>query len=84
MPVGSKNDGLTFHSFRRFMETHCQMQRVPQPIIDTWMGHFGDRSKSSRYFTLTPELSQQTMRVVTFDLPANTLALHVGDPDEAA
>lgn len=84
MPIGRKQDGLTFHSFRRFFETTCQMQRVPQPITDMWMGHTGDRSMSTRYFTMTPEISQQTMRQVMFDLPADALTLHKGNPDEAA
>jgi integrase len=86
MPVGRENDGLTFHSFRRFMETHCQNvdNRPPQDILDAWMGHAGDGAMSTRYHRWTPDDSQNAMRKVSFDLSANTLTLQKGDPDATA
>lgn len=60
--------GFTIHSLRHFMETHCVNARVPQRVVDTWLGHKSDRSMASVYYTLSDEESQRFMRGLDFAL----------------
>jgi integrase len=46
--IGSKQDGLAFHSFRRFRVTHLRDQSVPEDILRFWIGH-ADKSVTDRY-----------------------------------
>jgi integrase len=46
--IGSKEDGLAFHSFRRFRVTHLRDQSVPEDILRFWIGH-ADKSLTDRY-----------------------------------
>jgi integrase len=46
--IGSKQDGLAFHSFRRFRVTHLRDQSVPEDILRFWIGH-ADKSLTDRY-----------------------------------
>lgn len=64
MKVG-RNDGFTFHSLRRFFKTHCINHRIPQRVVDIWMGH-SDRSVGSYYYELHDHKSQEFMKEVPF------------------
>jgi integrase len=35
---------------------------IPQRVVDTWMGHVGDKSMSAVYYHLSDEDSQKFMR----------------------
>jgi integrase len=59
-------DGFTFHSLRRFFETHCVNAGIPQKVINRWMGHDSIRETSDYYFTLTDDESQKKMRLLRF------------------
>jgi integrase len=58
-------DGFTTHSLRRFFETHCINHRVPQRVVDIWMGH-SDRSMGAYYYALNDDESQAFMKEVPF------------------
>ena len=68
-PVGRENDGYTLHSLRHFFETHCVNRRVPQRVVDTWMGHQSDQSMAAVYYRLSDQDSQTFMAELSFDLP---------------
>lgn len=65
MKAGSK-DGYTMHSFRRFFETHCINNGVPQRVVDAWMGHQSDRSMGAVYYLLNNDDSQAFMSKLQF------------------
>jgi len=69
LPVGRKSDGYTLHSLRHFFETHCVNSRVPQRVVDTWMGHQSDKSMAAVYYQLSDKDSQSFMAELSFDLP---------------
>jgi integrase len=66
--VGLKNNGYTIHSLRHFFETFAVNSRIPQPVVDTWMGHQGVRSMGKVYYELADAESQRFMREVQFSL----------------
>lgn len=66
MSVGRADDGLVVHSLRHFFETHCVNAGIPQRVIDTWLGHRGDRSMASVYYRLSDAESQSFMLKVPF------------------
>jgi integrase len=66
--VGLKNNGYTIHSLRHFFETFAVNSRIPQPVIDTWMGHQGVRSMGKVYYELADADSQRFMLDVPFSL----------------
>jgi integrase len=67
-PVGRRSNGYTVHSLRHFFETFAVNSRIPQRVVDTWMGHQSDRSMGAAYYTLTDADSQKFMREVPFTL----------------
>lgn len=77
MRVGNEN-GLTAHSLRHFFERHCVHNRIPQKVIDAWMGHVGKREMSSEYFDLSDAESQNFMLDLPFSAPVP--ATDVGHP----
>ena len=68
LSVGLKDNGYTIHSLRHFFETFTVNSRVPQPVVDTWMGHQGVRSMGKVYYELADAESQRFMREVGFSL----------------
>jgi integrase len=66
MNVGRKQLGYTLHSLRHFFETFCVNARIPQRVVDQWMGHTGDRSMAAMYYQLSPDESQRFMNEVPF------------------
>jgi len=68
LPVGVKNNGYTIHSLRHFFETFTVNSRIPQPVVDIWMGHQGVQSMGKVYYELADEESQRFMREVPFSL----------------
>jgi integrase len=68
LPVGRKRNGYTVHSLRHFFETIAVNSRIPQRVIDTWMGHQSDRSMGAVYYTLTDAESQNFMNEIPFSL----------------
>ncbi len=65
-PTGRKNDGLVVHSLRHFFETETVNAGIPQRVIDTWLGHAGDRSMGAVYYRLSEADSQEMMKRVKF------------------
>lgn len=61
-----RQDGFTIHSLRHSFETICVNAGIPQRVIDTWMGHWSDRSMASVYYRLRDEDSQRFMKGVPF------------------
>ena len=68
LPVGLKENGYTIHSLRHFFETFAVNSRIPQPVVDTWMGHQGVRSMGKVYYELADAESQRFMGEVPFSL----------------
>jgi integrase len=68
LPVGLKDNGYTIHSLRHFFETFTVNSRIPQPVVDTWMGHQGVRSMGKVYYELADAESQRFMGEVPFSL----------------
>jgi integrase len=64
--VGRKDDGLVVHSLRHFFETCCVNSRVPQLVVDAWMGHAGDGSMARVYYGRSDGASRKFMRGVRF------------------
>lgn len=63
--VGRKA-GYTLHSLRAFFETHTVIARIPQRVVDAWLGHAADKSMAAVYYKLPDAESQQFMREVRF------------------
>lgn len=68
LPVGRKSNGYTVHSLRHFFETFVVNSRIPQRVVDIWMGHKSDKSMGAVYYTLTDAESQRFMNEVAFSL----------------
>jgi integrase len=68
LPVGLKENGYTIHSLRHFFETFTVNSRIPQPVVDIWMGHQGIRSMGKVYYELADAESQRFMHEVPFSL----------------
>ena len=68
LPVGLKENGYTIHSLRHFFETFAVNSRIPQPVVDAWMGHQGVRSMGKVYYELADAESQRFMGEVPFSL----------------
>jgi integrase/recombinase XerD len=66
--------GFTLHSLRHFLETHCVNARIPQGVVDTWLGHRSDKSMAANYYRLGDMESQQFMREVPFGSVTSTAA----------
>jgi integrase len=56
--AGSKQDGLAFHSFRRFRVTHPREYSVPEDILRFWIGH-ADKSVTDRYSTMKQRIDSR-------------------------
>ena len=56
--IGSKQDGLAFHSFRRFRVTHLRDQSVPEDILRFWIGH-ADKSVTDRYSKMKQRIDKR-------------------------
>jgi integrase len=76
LPAG-RHAGFTIHSLRHSFETICVNARIPQRVIDTWMGHWSDRSMASIYYKLADDESQRFMKSVPFG--TGKLAADAGD-----
>jgi integrase len=55
----------TLHSCRRFFNTHCINQGIPERVVRVWMGHH-DRSMTEVYYALSTDESSRFMRQVDF------------------
>lgn len=64
--VGRKDDGLVIHSLRHFFETRCVDSRVPQFLVDAWMGHAGHASMGRVYYGHSDGKSKRFMKRVRF------------------
>jgi integrase len=64
--VGRMDDGIVIHSFRHGFETIAVNSNIPQRVIDTWLGHTGDRSMGSVYYRLDETDSLTFMAKVGF------------------
>jgi integrase len=73
MLVG-RDSGYTLHALRRFFETFTVNAGTPQRAIDTWMGHRGDKSMGSVYYSLSEAESSAMMAKVPFSLEPARLA----------
>lgn len=69
LPVG-REAGYVIHSLRHFFETFCVHAGVPQRVIDTWLGHRGDKSMAAVYYRLRDEESLAFMSRVPFGMGA--------------
>ena len=67
IPTGRADQGLVVHSLRHFFETQAVNSRIPQVVVDAWMGHAGGGSMGKQYYRLSDEMSQQLMKQVTFE-----------------
>jgi len=67
MPVG-RDSGYTLHALRRFFETFTVNAGTPQRAVDTWMGHCGDKSMGSIYYSLSEVESSAMMAKIPFSL----------------
>lgn len=56
--LGPKEEGLAFHSFRRFRVTHLREQSVPEDILRFWIGH-ADRSVTDRYSQMKQRIDKR-------------------------
>ena len=65
LPAG-RYGGYTIHSLRHSFETICVNGGIPQRVIDTWMGHWSDRSMAAHYYRLADNESQSFMKKVPF------------------
>ena len=54
------------HSLRHFFETACVDSRIPQFVVDVWMGHAGHASMGRQYYGLSDAKSQRYMAKVKF------------------
>ena len=66
LPVGRAAYGFTLHSLRHFFETFTVNNRIPQRVVDAWLGHTGDRSMGAVYYRLSDEESERFMFEVPF------------------
>lgn len=68
LPAGRdpEGQGYTIHSLRHSFETVCVNARVPQLVIDSWLGHQGDRSMAKVYYGLADKESQKFIKDVPF------------------
>jgi integrase len=74
LAVGLKDNGYTIHSLRHFFETFVVNSRIPQPVVDTWMGHQGVRTMGKVYYELADAESQKFMGEVPFSLGTHACA----------
>jgi integrase len=72
LPTGRRRNGYTVHSLRHFFETFTVNSRIPQRVVDTWMGHRSDRSMGAVYYTLADAESQRFMNEVPFSFGADS------------
>jgi excisionase family DNA binding protein len=66
LPAGRAGGGYTLHSLRHAFETVAVNARIPQRVVDTWLGHTSDKSMAATYYRLSDEESQRFMREVPF------------------
>ena len=67
IPAG-RDGGFTVHSLRHSFETLCINARIPQRVVDTWIGHRSDQSMAVVYYRLSDEDSQRFMGEVPFGI----------------
>jgi integrase len=80
-PVGRKNQGLTFHSVRRFFKTICLDSGVPSPLVDMWTGHKRKGDINAHYYR--PQTQHKWINKVPFGDPNDEDIKHVkGITDE--
>lgn len=65
LPAG-RDSGYTLHSLRSSFETICNHARIPQRVIDTWLGHGSDQSMAAVYYRLDDQESQKFIKKVPF------------------
>jgi integrase len=70
MPVGIKS-GFVIHSLRHSFETITVNARIPQRVVDAWLGHTSDRSMGAVYYRLSDEESLRFMLSVPFGTSAS-------------
>jgi integrase len=73
MPVGRER-GYTLHALRRFFETFTVNAGTPQRAVDTRMGHRGDKSMGSVYYSLSEAESLAMTAKVPFSRRTATFA----------
>jgi integrase len=56
--IGPKQEGLAFHSFRRFRVTHLREQSLPEDILRFWIGH-ADKSVTDRYSQMKQRIDKR-------------------------
>ncbi|HTK75393.1 MAG TPA: tyrosine-type recombinase/integrase [Gemmataceae bacterium] len=66
LQAGRGGGGYTLHSLRHFFETFTVNNRIPQRVVDAWLGHSSDKSMAANYYKLTDEESQRFMDEVAF------------------
>jgi len=66
LPAGRRGGGFTVHSLRHFFETFAVNSRIPQRVVDAWLGHSSDKSMAANYYKLSDEESQRFMEEVPF------------------
>lgn len=71
LPTG-RGTGYVVHSLRHFFETRCVNGRVPQVVVDRWMGHRPNGAMGDLYYALDDAQSRTFMAEVKFG----------GDPGE--
>lgn len=64
--VGRAARGITLHGLRHYFETECVNSRVPQMVVDAWMGHSGGGHMSSIYYGHTDQKHREFMAGVEF------------------
>ena len=70
--VGHRDEGLVVHSLRHFFETFCINSRIPQPVVDAWMGHAGHQGTGALYYQLSDAESQKFIKQVPFEMKSAT------------
>jgi integrase len=66
LPAERDGGGHTLHSLRHFFETFTVNNRIPQRVVDAWLGHSSDKSMAANYYKLADEESQRFMEEVPF------------------
>lgn len=71
LPAG-RDGGYTVHSLRHFFETMAVNAKVPQLIVDKWLGHQGGHSMAKIYYAHDDAVHVEMMKEVPFGtgLPA--------------
>jgi integrase len=65
LPAG-RGKGYTVHSLRHFFETMAVNAKVPQLVVDRWLGHQGAQTMAKVYYGHDDDVHQQFMTEVPF------------------